>query len=62
MRWFLAVFILLLAANRAAAQLEDPSDGVLGGTAVANRLRTAQIFQSDGKSFTRLTPSPLPIP
>src|SRR5437867_4944052 len=34
MRWFLAVFILLLAANTAAAQVDDPSDGLVGGTAV----------------------------
>jgi len=34
MQWFLAVFILLLAANTAAAQVDDPSDGLVGGTAV----------------------------
>ena len=29
---------------------------------IPTRLRTVQMFQSDGKSFTPLTPSPIPIP
>jgi len=36
--------------------------GVTPTVTIPTRLRTVQMFQSDGKSFTRLTPSPIPIP
>ena len=45
-----------------------PSPIVLGPgsatptAAMPTRLRTVQMFQSDGKSFSRLTPSPIPVP
>ena len=39
----------------------EPTGAVIP-TAVRTRLRTVQMFQSDGKSFTPLTPSPIPIP
>jgi hypothetical protein len=36
--------------------------GVTTTVTIPTRLRTVQIFRSDGKSFTSLTPSPIPVP
>ncbi len=41
--------------------LLDPTS-VTPTATIPTRLRTVEIFQSDGKSFTRRTPSPIPVP
>ena len=40
----------------------NPTDAGAPVPAIPTRLRTVRMFQSDGKSFTPLTPSPIPIP
>ena len=39
-----------------------PADAVAAMPAVATQPRTVQMFTSDGKSFTPLTPKPIPVP